>query len=165
MTETKKSNPETVIIAPHCDDEIIGCFEQLTNSSNNLVIIYSGDADSERREKAMKLKEKVPNIKSQIFQLSIPQPFLNLQNKFFFPDPSYEIHPKHREWGFIGEQLARQGFDVTFYNTLMNAPYIHESQKPDDKKFLLDEIYPDQKSLWEYDHRYYLFEGYVKWVF
>lgn len=165
MTKEKEPAVSTIIIAPHPDDEIIGCFEQIKNPTNQLVIIYSGDTDAKRRESVLKLKKTIPNLKIQLFQQTIPQTFLNVQHKFFFPDPVYEHHPKHREWGFMGEQLARNGFDVTFYNTTMNAPYIHEVVKPDDKKYLLNKIYPDQKALWEFNHKYYLFEGYCKWVF
>ena len=153
-----------VIVAPHPDDEIIGTYEIL-RKKDNIIVIYSGDLDADRRETVLKLKEKVEKVKLQLFQQNIPPTFLSKENKFFFPDPAYEIHPKHREWGFIGEQLARSGFDVTFYNTIMNAPYIHEVILPDDKQYLLNEVYPDQKSVWEYDHKYFLFEGYCKWVF
>ena len=81
------------------------------------------------------------------------------------PDPVYELHPLHRQWGMVGETMARVGFDVIFYSTNMNAPYIHELAVADDKKELLNKVYPDQKSLWEYDHKYFLFEGYNKWIF
>ncbi len=165
MTEQKESLISTIIIAPHPDDEIIGCFEQIKNPTNNIAIIYSGDTDVDRRETVLKLKEKCETVRLQLFQQTVPQTFLNPKNKFFFPDPIYEVHPKHREWGFMGEQLARNGFDVTFYNTIMNAPYVHEVIMSDDKKYLMNEIYPDQKSLWEYDHKYFLFEGKCKWVF
>jgi len=167
MAEKTEKEPvvSTIIIAPHPDDEIIGCFEQLKNSSSNLVIIYSGDTDADRRETVLNLKKEIPHIKIQLFQQTVPQTFLHPANKFFFPDPIYETHPKHREWGFMGEQLARNRFDVTFYNTNMNAPYIHEVKMTDMKKYLLNKVYPDQKSLWEYDHKYFLFEGYNKWIF
>jgi hypothetical protein len=165
MTEEKEPLISTVIMAPHPDDEIIGCFEQLKNPANSIIVIYSGDIDADRRETVLKLKDEIPSLKIQLFQQTLPQTFINHNNKFFFPDPSYEIHPKHREWGFIGEQLARNGFDVIFYNTIMNAPYIHEVAKPDDKKELLNKVYPDQKTLWKYDHKYFLFEGYSKWIF
>ena len=165
INEKEIQSGSTIIIAPHCDDEIIGCYEQLMKPLNNLIIIYSGDIDADRRNTVLKLKEEVVNVKVQLFQHTIPQPFLNPLNKFFFPDPIYENHPKHREWGFMGEQFARARFDVTFYNTNMNAPYIHEVKLPDDKKYLLNKVYPEQKSLWEYDHKYFLFEGYCKWLF
>jgi hypothetical protein len=165
MSEEKNVTPATVIVAPHPDDELIGCFEQINNPMNHLVIIYSGDIDADRRETVLNLKKEIDHVKLQLFQQSIPPTFLNKNNRFFFPDPSYEIHPKHREWGSIGESMARQGFNVIFYNTIMNAPYIHEVNLPEDKKYLLNKVYPDQKSLWEYDHKYFLFEGYNKWIF
>jgi len=165
MSEEKEPLVSTVIIAPHPDDELIGCFEQIRNPANNVVVIYSGDTDADRRETVLNLKKQIDHIKLQLFQQTVPQTFLTPLNRFFFPDPIYEVHPKHREWGILGENLARNGFDVTFYNTIMNAPYIHEVNKPDDKKYLLNKVYPDQKSLWEYDHKYFLFEGYNKWIF
>lgn len=155
---------DIIIIAPHCDDEIIGAYEILMKKEN-IIIIYSEDTESYRRETVLKLKEKLDHIKIQLFQNSIPSTFLNKHYRFFAPDPIYENHPKHREWGCYAEQLARNGFDVTFYNTIMNAPYIHEVQAFNAKKTLLNEVYPDQKSLWEYDHKYFLFEGYCKWLF
>lgn len=161
----KEPAVSTIIVAPHPDDEIIGCFEQVRNPANSLVIIYSGDTHAERRETVLKLKEKINHVKLQLFQQTVPQTFLSMTNKYFFPDPIYETHPKHREWGMLGENLARNGFDVTFYNTNMNAPYIHEVNNPEDKKYLLNQVYEDQKSLWEYDHKYFLFEGYCKWIF
>jgi hypothetical protein len=165
MSESKESVNSVVIAAPHPDDEIIGCFEELINPENHLIIIYSGETNSNRRETVLKLKEKISNVKIQLFQNTVPQTFLNQGNKFFFPDPIYENHPKHREWGFLGEQLARVGMDVTFYNTKMNAPYIREVIFPDKKEQLLNEVYPDQSDLWKYDHKYFLFEGYNKWIF
>jgi hypothetical protein len=161
--EEKELKRDVIIAAPHPDDEIIGCYEILT-SGIKPIIIYSGDMDADRRETVLKLKEHV-DCKLQLFLMTIPQTFLDMNNIFYLPDPIYETHPKHREWGFLGENLARNGFDVIFYNTTMNAPYIHECKDPEKKKELLDKVYPDQKSLWEYDHKYFLFEGYCKWIF
>jgi hypothetical protein len=153
-----------IIVAPHPDDEIIGCFEILKKSSN-IIIVYHSNAEPARREEAMKLKEKYNNVKMQMFQNSVPVSLINKLNKFYFPDPIYETHPLHRELGMTGELYARNGFDVTFYNTIMNAPYIHEVDRPEVKELRLNEIYSSQKSLWKYEKKYVLFEGYCKWIF
>jgi len=158
-----KDVEDVVIVAPHPDDEIIGCYEVLTNIKKP-IIIYSGDIVPDRREKVLKLKEYI-DCKLQLFQMTIPQTFLSKENVFYLPDPIYETHPKHREWGFLGESMVRNGFNVIFYNTNMLAPYIHECKVPDKKEALLNKVYPDQKSLWEYEKKYVLFEGYCKWIF
>jgi len=117
-----------------------------------------------RRNEAMKLKEYIA-VKAQIFLMSVPPNLINENSVFYFPDPVYETHPIHRQYGMMGEQFAREGFDVTFYTTNMNAPYIHESTLVKEKEELLNNVYPSQKSLWEYDKKYILFEGYCKWIF
>ena len=152
---------ETVIIAPHCDDEIIGAYKYLVN--NNPIIIYDADMPHERKQEALKLKEHV-KIKVQLFQKDFPT-HLASNSTILAPDPYFEIHPSHRRWAFIAEQWARAGANVIFYNTIMNAPYIHECKNPYDKERLLNLIYPSQKSLWEYEKKYILFEGYNQWIF
>lgn len=153
---------ETVIIAPHPDDEIIGCHKYLIQT--NPIIIYDGDTSNDRREETQNLRKHV-QVKIQMFQKSIPPNFINKDTVLYFPDPSYEIHPLHRKWGSIGESIARDGFNVIFYNTNMNAPYIHEVGNPSVKESLLNTIYPSQSDLWKYEKKYVLFEGYSQWLF
>ena len=155
---------ETIIVAPHPDDEIIGCYEKLMDDEN-VIVIYDPGTDSIRREEAMKLKDELDNIKVQLFLANIPPNLLTTENTFYFPDPVYETHPLHRMYGSMGENIARGGFDVVFYNTNMLAPYIHESKNPGPKENLLETVYPLQKELWKYEKKYVLFEGYCKWIF
>jgi len=151
-----------IIVAPHPDDEIIGCFEILKKYKT--LVIYGANAEKERREEAMKLKEFV-DIKAQLFLESIPNPFINNKTTLYFPDPIYEVHPDHRRWGIIGESIARLGFNVIFYSVNMQAPYIHEVKKSKEKEKLLQDVYPSQSDLWKYEKKYVLFEGRCQWIF
>lgn len=160
----QENKTETIIVAPHFDDEIIGAYEILTNPLTKPIIIYMQD-DEARKQEALKLKNHIENIQVQLFQKSIPSTFLNPKNLFYFPDPIFEFHPDHRKWGAYGEDLLRQGFkNVIFYNINMQAPYIHEVKDFKGKRRLLEKIYPSQKNLWKLEAKYYLFEGYCKWI-
>lgn len=153
------------IVSPHPDDEIIGCYEIINNPDNIISIMYTADVENARREEAKKLREHKENVHVQMFQQSIPPTMLSGNNiKFYFPDPANEIHPEHRAWGMYGEGLARAGHDVIFYTTIMNVPYIHEVNNLS-KEVLLNDVYPSQKSLWEYEKKFVLFEGRCKWLF
>ena len=154
---------DVVIIAPHCDDELIGCYSILKNEDTNPLIIYTEPVSTDRQTEAMKIREHFI-IKGQMFCKSIPMPFMKRENIFYFPGPE-EIHPAHRKQASIGEELARQGYDVIFYSTNMNVPYIREVKDPSGKKEMLDLIYLSQTSLWATEHKYILFEGFVKWLF
>ncbi|MFW9877020.1 MAG: hypothetical protein ACFFG0_28345 [Candidatus Thorarchaeota archaeon] len=161
MSDEKNS----IIIAPHPDDEIIGCFEILNKQNQSITIIYGADTYGKRREETVKVREVFPSVKHQVFHNSVPTSYLANDATFYFPDPVNEIHPSHRGWGSIGEGLARSGYDVVFYTTIMNVPYIHEVNDPIKKETLLSRCYTSQKTLWDYEKKYVLFEGRCKWIF
>lgn len=161
MSENKV---EHVIIAPHYDDEIIGNFEVLMNPIIKPIIVYLQD-DPERQKESLTLKKHIDNIQVQMFQKSIPPIFLNPNNILYFPDHIHEAHPMHRKWGSFGEDLFRQGFNIIFYTTNMNTPYMHEVKEFKHKRHLLEKVYPSQKNLWRYEHKYFLFEGRYQFLF
>lgn len=154
---------ETLIIAPHCDDEILGCYSILNDINIKPLIIYTEPADEFRQKEAMKIKEHF-SIRGQMFCQNIPTTFINKNNTFYFPCHD-EIHPAHRKQAAIGETLARQGYNVIFYTTNMNVQWIREVLNPASKKIALDEIYYSQMELWKYEHKYFIFEGFCKWLF
>lgn len=154
---------EFVIFAPHFDDEIIGCYEILMNPLIKPIIVYFQD-DEERKQESLNLKKFIERVQVQLFQKSIPSVVIDPKNILYFPDHTYETHPDHRKWGAIGEDLSRQGFNVIFYSTNMNAPYIHEVKEFKQKRHLLEKVYPSQKSLWKFENKYFLFEGRCKWI-
>ena len=119
---------------------------------------------AERQQDALQLKKHI-DVKAQLFLMSIPGNLQDPSNTFYFPHPIYETHPEHRIQGITGEQLARTGRNVIFYITEMNAPFKFECKNPKKKKVLLDSVYFGESSLWTWDHKYFLFSGYDKWVY
>lgn len=164
MSESKidEQHSNIVIVAPHPDDEIIGCFTHLPKDKT-FTIIYDGDTPSKRREEALNIRLFYPLCQIS-FHKSIPEPFLK-NTTLYFPDPVYENHPLHRQWGMLGELHARQGSDVIFYSTNMQAPYIFEVPNPEEKKDILNKVHVSQSNMWKWEHKYFLFEGYNKWLF
>ena len=154
---------EIVIIAPHYDDDLIGNFEIMYN--NETSIVFTENIDNERKQETYKLYD---NFEIARLHYTHDIPYIYYDNKdiyqFYFPDPIYETHPDHRKWGNVGEQMLRRGFDIIFYSINMNVPYIHKVDYPESKKEHLNKIYASQSSLWQFDHRYFLFEGRVKWL-
>lgn len=146
-----------IIIAPHADDEIIGCYEIL-KKEKNLVVLYGTTKALEEAKKFCKINKILSFTIDDIILFSD-------EDIYYFPDPYFESHPFHRELGMMGEKMARVGFNVIFYSTNMQAPYIYEVKEPTRKRVLLEEAYPFKSSLWKYDHKYFLFEGYTKWIY
>jgi hypothetical protein len=144
-----------VIVAPHADDEIIGCYELLLTGLVDSVIF----GNSQACEEAILSSEHFGfNIKC------LDDIETDITKIFLFPDPTYELHPEHRRLGSIGEELLRAGQAVVFYTTNMLAPYIHEVTQPLIKRKCLGTLYPKKNALWVYDYKYFLFEGYTKWI-
>lgn len=156
---------DLIIVAPHADDELIGCFSVLCGEDTvKPIIIYTEEMNEKRQKEVLLLKEFI-DIKAQTFLKTIPPNMMVPGNKFFFPDPINETHPTHRAQGMMGEGLARMGLDVTFYSTEMNVPWKREVVDPDKKEKLLNSIYKSQADLWRYEKKYILFEAYHKWIF
>ena len=146
-----------IIVAPHADDEVIGCYTLLKSGRVHCVVFPKRESMEEAANSA------------DLFGFSIKHmddfPFDGINDKIFvFPDPVYDLHPEHRKLGALGEVLLRAGQEVIFYTTNMLAPYIFEVIQPESKRQCLNILYPTKKSLWEYDHRYFLFEGYNQWL-
>lgn len=156
-----------VIVAPHADDEIIGCYSVLCTGKVRIVAFPFANSvavDEARAAQTMfqfatELFEGAQNL------LVLAQIAFRERGLIFFPDPVYELHPEHRVIGAMGEQILRRSYpNVVFYSTNMNAPYIRESHDVAGKQKALNACYIKKRSLWEYDHRYFLFEGQTRWL-
>jgi hypothetical protein len=158
------------IIAPHPDDEIIGCYSYLDMASyldgTSYICFGSPIGKREMNTVSKTLGCEVLCLNNRDIT-KLPKASL-----YLFPDPYFETHPFHRQWGQVGETLLRtqpglqpKEHRVVFYSVNMQAPYIFEVPQATEKLELLNTLYPEKASLWEYDHKYFLFEGYCEWGF
>jgi hypothetical protein len=95
----------SLIIAPHPDDEIIGCFEILNDPKQKVTIIYDGETPDIRRKETNKLREVFSSVKNQVYHSSLPTMYVSKDVTIYAPDPVHEIHPLHRSWGLWQSKL------------------------------------------------------------
>jgi hypothetical protein len=147
------------IWAPHCDDELIGCSQLLMKGKTNLITVFYPTGtpiqESEKMSRELGIETGAWEFHTEWGRWDI----------VFAPDPSVESHPLHRELGNQAEYLFRQGKikRLFLYTTTMNAPYIFEVSDPIAKRDLMNRCYPKKDSLWKWDHKFWLFEGWIEW--
>lgn len=163
-----------VIFAPHVDDEVIGCFTLLRGAPDDCLVVYLDVAPVKRRAEAvesshyLRFKTSFASANDSHWSEAV-HTYLTLVDYrkavWWAPDPHWELHPFHKDVGArVRAECARFGRRFGTYSTNMNAPYIRELDinEMSEKKDAL-RSYPSQASLWEHDHRYFLFEGRVEW--
>lgn len=159
-----------IIFAPHVDDEVIGCWSFMNDTGAKIFVFYTGETSKKRMQEAKDFSEFMGKNYDSIF--ISPKEIEGMLSKIesvvstlvLAPDPHWENHPAHKYLGsLVADMCRRYGMRFGTYSTDMNVPYLRELQKPEEKKQMLDFCFPSQKSLWEYDHKYFLFEGICEW--
>ena len=153
-----------VIVEPHPDDSIIGCFNLLeTGRVEEIIAIANDDHDREKEQDNVANSYHVKLTRIHTDELLGVLSKLKPGTPVFVPDP-HENHPLHK---FVtNSALVISTLDVYFYSTQMDVYYIRESKALSPtgrfKEKRLNECYPSQADMWKYEHKYFLFEGYQK---
>jgi len=146
-----------VVISPHPDDELIGCFSLFKRGLVERVIYINFD-------------------KKRVAEAQITSKNLGFLTEFVRFDEFYEkklilepgqvclvpdildSHPLHKSVNVIAKT---KGCSLGYYTTDMNTGYTRELVKElqKEKREILNKFYPTQKSLWENNWKYFLFEG------
>lgn len=160
-----------LILCPHVDDEVIGCWSVLSpkmpHDSPVIIAYMSRGMTDERTKEAYQLPHEF-NAAVDIFNLvHLPEYlFSNSFSQVYAPDPHWEAHPDHKRIGAVAWAWC-QDRHVSFYSysTNMNVPYLREllPAQQHAKRSALDRLFPSQADLWKFDHRYFLFEGISLW--
>lgn len=149
-------NKKITIIAPHPDDELIGCYSLFKyNLVDKVIYIKDKNLDSDRFKESTFLSERYKFEKIIVENIYDFRPD---DNDFYFVPSPLDDHPLHKI-------VYHRFYDINkgIYSIDMNTPYVKELSNEDKEiKFnMLNLYYPSQKELWQYNAKYYLFESII----
>lgn len=144
----------TVIIAPHPDDELIGCFSTLM-TGDEVIVYYMYDVTPERQAEATQLSERLR------FSPVFSWPVHHVIGALLSARPTTVLVPSRKDAHAHHKQVNAdfREFATHFYSVdMVDAQPLPVAQQ-NEKRRLLDKYYPSQQVLWERDHKYFLFES------
>lgn len=144
---TEKPN---VILAPHVDDELIGCFRILEEKTVSDVY-YFYDLTNERKEEALYCASKYGFNAHFLWMNDIPV------DKTVYVPNIHDTHPHHKTVNYISRSLPNK---KRYYSVDMNVPF--DVLNTNDQEIKLNELldtFPSQKKLILKDEKYSLFES------
>lgn len=140
-----------VILAPHVDDEMIGCWSLFANGQVSYVV-YFEDLTAERKEEAKHMQQimGVKHISFEGFDF-IVEPDMML----YVPNIA-DAHPSHK---MVNHWAKKHNNPKKYYSVDMNVPFVVlDDIDQKDKRGMLTLCYPSQSKLFEND-KYWLFES------
>ena len=151
----------TIILAPHPDDELIGCFSLLSNHQIDYVA-YFNELTEERRAE-VKMCAAYYGFEPLFIEDVQPDALAYLESlmvgaRVYLPAIT-DGHPAHK--ALNAKYRARPGIGETqFYQVDMGrGKVILNEETRAIKRKALDVFYPSQRQLWDTDASYYLFEN------
>lgn len=150
---------KTLILSPHIDDELIGCYSVLSSfragsKTDILDVMWLYETTEERLKEGHALADHFGFTGAMVFSAQVPE--LIIQNRY---DKVYV--PARQDWHIdhkTTNQLFRQ-YATNFYSVDMVNGVPLDDKEVLEKKTLLDQFYPSQAKLWEHDAKYYLFDA------
>lgn len=130
-----------VILAPHLDDEIIGCYSILDEI--DLILYFAEDY----RVSAVEGIERYQPFRRYNCGL-----FLSSGDTVYMPS-RFDYHPLHRKVRLAGLQTHAKHM---FYSVEMNVPWLEEEDNPSAKRQLFRDMYPGENMR---DDKYWLFRS------
>lgn len=132
-----------VILAPHLDDEILGCYSILDQACQIIYFTYDY-----REDGISSYRDRAKYCKDIDFDFDI----LHDGDTIYIPS-KFDYHPLHRKVRRFGLSLPGKKM---FYSVEMNTPWLEEEEDVSGKRALFEKMYPyeDMKS-----DKYFLFKS------
>lgn len=140
-----------LVIAPHIDDELIGCSSLFRNriKYQSISVLYVSELTNVRYQEAYRFTNY---FKCSLFTQPNEVDFL-LYDSIYIPDGK-DAHIAHK---LVNQQYIDVATHV--YSVDMNPAYPLPEEYAKWKLKTLNEFYLSQKSLWENNAKYWLFEN------
>jgi hypothetical protein len=141
-----------VILAPHVDDELIGCYSILNDGKYRVTqVIYFYDLDDIRKEEALAAADFYN------FDVSFDGYDAIIDRTVILYAPNVaDAHPHHKAVNQYAKALANTKM---YYSVDMNRDFtVLDEYDQKSKLTLLKHLYPSQQKLFDSDAKYHLFE-------
>lgn len=150
-----------IIIAPHVDDEVIGCYELLAANSIDKVIYITdfGEVTGPRKLEALKCAVRF-KFKAIFCTLAEVNQHLVPNCTLYVPSVK-DLHPHHKLVNLLAHRMpCRRHIYLKFYSVEMNfAPRLLDEDVRNAKLDALTTLFPSQAALFNSDAKYWLFES------
>ena len=145
-----------LIIAPHIDDELIGCWSVFNNPENNVSVVWLYELTEERKKEGLFLNKA--GLKASIGQLVFGEGLVLDTIEKIKP---VEVYVPSRRDSHLDHKKANSLFRswaTHFYSVDMDGGAYLGEKESGQKWRALEDIYPSQSKLWKNNSKYYLFE-------
>jgi len=144
---------DITILAPHPDDEVIGCYSLLDVWNSGTVVYFAWNP--QRKAEAIKSGEEIGH--NTVFS-SLDDPGIKGSDVLLVPSIA-DNHPLHQAVNHLSYTMKAN--TRVFYSTEKNISFEPLPEEMVERKTKhLNLFYPSQRGLWDRDQKYVLFEGF-----
>jgi hypothetical protein len=137
-----------IVLAPHPDDEIIGCYSVWDQI--DLVLYVQQDY------RAKQLSSRPDAMRPMYRSITLAEIEGIVTTGTLYIPSQYDYHPLHRE---VRARAIGLSCKKMFYSVEMNVPWLEEEENPKKKRSLFERMYPEEVDTISKSDKYFLFKS------